>query len=224
MLSYKTKNYALLEYDNKVKVKGSSLSSRTIEKFGRNFLQQCIQCLLNNDSTTLHTLFVNLHQDIERHALSIHDFARTETLKDSRLEYFAAVEQEKRNRTASYEVALAAGIDWKPGERISYYITGNDPNIKGFENCKLIDEWNPEEPDENFPHYLRRLDELVQKFQVFFSPKDFRTIFSIEDLFGFSAEEKIILTLPVEPKIGDTEEEDDEPMPAGPKIMLDENE
>ena len=38
MLSYKKKNYALLGYDERITVKGSSLSSRSLEKFGRNFL------------------------------------------------------------------------------------------------------------------------------------------------------------------------------------------
>ena len=224
MLSYKKKNYVLLEYDNKVKVKGSSLSSRSTEKFGRNFLQQCFHCLLNNDIQSLHTLYTSLYQDIEQHALSIYDFARTETLKEVREEYLSAVQEGKRNRTASYEVALGSGIEWKPGERISYYITGNDPNIKGFENCRLIDEWNPEAPNENVSYYLRRLDELVEKFQVFFSPQDFRSIFSLEDLFGFSAEKIILLTLPVEQKYGDSEEDENEQIPPGPKIMLDDGE
>lgn len=224
MLSYKKKNYALLEYDNKVKVKGSSLSSRATEKFGRNFLQQCFHCLLNNDIQSLHTLYTSLYQDIEQHALSIHDFARTETLKETREDYLSAIQEGKRNRMASYEVALASGIEWKPGERISYYITGNDANIKGFENCRLIDEWNPENPNENVSYYLRRLDELVQKFEVFFSPKDFRSIFSLEDLFGFSAEKIILLTLPVEQKYGDSEDDENDQAPPGPKIMLDDGE
>jgi len=36
ILSYKKKNYALLGYDNKVRIKGSSLVSRSMEQFGRS--------------------------------------------------------------------------------------------------------------------------------------------------------------------------------------------
>ncbi len=73
-------------------------------------------------------------------------------------------------------------------------------------------------------YYLRRLDELVQKFEVFFSPQDFRSIFSLEDLFGFSAEKIILLTLPVEQKYEDSEDDENDQIPSGPKIMLDDGE
>jgi hypothetical protein len=57
--------------------------------------------------------------------------------------------------------------------------------VKGFENCKSADEWDPNFPDENTQYYIRRLDEFSEKFAEFFSPADFRVIFSPEGLFPF---------------------------------------
>jgi len=96
--------------------------------------------------------------------------------------------------SAAYEVAAASYRTFKAGDRVSYYFTGSDTNIKGFENCKLAESWDPNFPDENTPFYLKRLDELSKKFEEFFTPQDFRRIFSVEDLFGFSPKGIELLT------------------------------
>ena len=49
MLSLKTKNYVLQGYDGKLTFKGASLRSRADEKFGREFLNNAIQWLLNGE-------------------------------------------------------------------------------------------------------------------------------------------------------------------------------
>jgi hypothetical protein len=72
------------------------------------------------------------------------------------------------------------------GDRISYYITGTGAHVTAFENAKLADAWDPNDPDENTAYYLKRLDEFAAKFTPFFeSDHDFRLVFSPEDLFGF---------------------------------------
>ena len=221
ILSYKKKNYALLGYDEKINIRGSSLNSRSIENFGRNFIHQCIEALLNNNVANLHELYVSLHRDITEHKLTIADFARTEVLKESYDEYQTAVIGGARNRTAAYEVAIAAGLSWKRGDRVSYYITGSDGHVKGFENCKLSEEWNAEFPDENVAYYLRRLDEFAKKFEPFFTSADFRAIFSVDDLFGFSPVGIQIVTTKLE-----KEEERAAPVETEsiePTIWLDEN-
>lgn len=194
MLSYKKKNYALLDYTKRVEVKGSSLVSRSMERFARLYLHHCIDCLFNNNVEGLHRLYVDLRRDFLEHRLDVRDFAKTETLRDSLEEYLREVSEGKRNRTAAYELALRTRKPFRPGDKISYYITGTDPNIKGFENCKLAEEWIPNAPDENVAYYLRRLDEYTKKFEVFFTPQDFRKIFSADDLFEFSPENIQIVT------------------------------
>jgi DNA polymerase I len=210
MLSYKKKNYALLDYENRVSIKGSSLISRSMERFGRNFIQQCIDALLNNNIRGLHELYVNLYRDIVEHRLNISDLARVETLKDDATQYHADVAAGRRNRSAAYEVALASGTSWNPGERMSYYITGTEANVRGFESCKPAEEWDPNFPDENVQYYLKRLNEFAEKFEVFFRPQDFRAIFSVEDLFGFSADGISVQTIPVARETRNAETDDGE--------------
>jgi len=188
MLSYKKKNYALLQHDGEVVIKGSSLMSRSMERFGREYLKEAIGRILAGDIDGLHRLYGEYHARIAGRSMDIRDLARTETLRDTLQEYQDGVQSGKRNRAAAYEVALAQGRPLKPGTRVSYYITGTDPSPKGFENCKPASEWDPNFPDENTPFYLRRLDDFSEKFQEVFEPKDYRSIFSVDDLFPFSSQ------------------------------------
>ncbi len=76
----------------------------------------------------------------------------------------------------------------KPGDRVSYYVTGTHAGVKIVENCKLAEEWEPNFPDENTAYYVERLNECSRKFETFFEPEDFKRVFSADDLFGFSAD------------------------------------
>ena len=194
MLSYKKKNYALLGYEGDLTFKGSSLVSRSTERFGRRFVRRAVRLLLEEDLAALHDLYVETRAQIEASdwAEGARSFARTQTLKDTLAQYEADVEAGKRPRNASYELARQQaqqqGREVRKGDRFSYYITGSSANVTAFENCKLADDWRPEAPDENTAYYLARLDRFAEKFAPFFSEHDFRRLFSPEDLFGFSAE------------------------------------
>lgn len=219
MLSYKKKNYALLHYDNRITIKGSSLISRSMEKFGRSYIQQCIDCILNDRIQDLHNLYIELERTIREHGLDVNDFARAEVLKDSLEDYQRDVKEGKRNKSAAYELALASARPYKAGSRIRYYITGGDAHVRGFENAKEAHEWDSNFPDENTEYYLKRLEEFSKKFEIFFSEKDFKAIFSTEDLFGFNpATIKVINR-----KIKEAEKEEGERR-TGYSIELDESE
>ena len=191
MLSYKKKNYALLAYDGSLKFKGSSLVSRSSEKFGRAFVREAIELLLDEDFDSLHALYLRTRDKIIAHEWTPDAFSRTETLKDTLAHYQADVRAGKRQRAASYELAhrrhKETGQNVRKGDRISYYITGHDPNAASYERADFIDNWSKDEPNENTAYYLRRLDEFAQKLEPFFKHHDFRLIFSPEDLFGFDS-------------------------------------
>lgn len=200
ILSYKKKNYALLGYDDRITVKGSSLVSRSMELFGRTYVHQCIDQILNNRIGDLHRLFLELESSIRGRLLDVRDFSRTETLKDSLDSYQRDVKLERRNKAASYELALRSSHTYRPGDRISFYYTGAGANIRGFENAKETGEWDPNFPDENVEYYLKRLEEFSKKFEPFFAEKDFHAVFSSEDLFGFDATQISVLTRRVTPE------------------------
>ncbi|MFN0157693.1 MAG: DNA polymerase domain-containing protein [Bacteroidota bacterium] len=215
ILSYKMKNYALLGYDGRMTIKGSSLISRSMERFGRVFVKRSIECLLQQNVAILHELYTTTAQNILDHKIDVKDFARTESLKDSLQDYQRDVDSGTRKKSAAYEVAISIGRPIKRGSRVSYYITGSDPNPRGFENCKPASEWNPNFPDENTAFYLRRLDEFAGKFHEFFQPKDFRSVFSPDDLFPFTVQGVTLITR----KVTDSERSRPEETPgmdAGP--------
>jgi len=206
MLSYKRKNYALLGYDGIISIKGSSLISRSMEHFGRTYVQQCIDHILNNRILELHTLYLDVERSIRDHVLDVKDFARTESLKDPVEEYERDVKAEKRNKSASYELASQSSRSYRAGDRISFYYTGSAANIKGFENAKEASEWDSNFPDENVEYYVKRLEEFSKKFEGFFLEKDFQAIFSSEGLFGFDPSRISIITRKVSPEIGHEKE------------------
>lgn len=204
MLSYKKKNYALLRYDGSLKFKGSSLVSRSVERFGRRFVRAAIALLLAEDIQGLHDLYLETRDRILAHDWrDVDSFARTESLKNTVAEYRADVAAGKRTKAAAYELAIQrsqqTGLPVRKGDRISYYVTGQTAHVTTFENAKLADQWDPANPDENTAYYLKRLDEFARKFDLFFSETDFRLIFSPEDLFGFSPDGITLLSQETKP-------------------------
>ncbi len=191
MLSYKKKNYALLGYDGRITFKGSSLVSRSVERFGRRFVREAIRLLLDEDVAGLHALYLAYRDRILTHDWSgVEDFQRVETLKSSLARYEREVEDGKRNRTAAYELARQrfeeTGRPVRQGDRIAYYVARAAAGSRAFEAARFADGWDPADPDEHTAYYLDRLDQFARKFEPFFaSEHDFRLVFSPEDLFGF---------------------------------------
>ena len=69
-----------------------------------------------------------------------------------------------KNRAAAYELALASGRPYKPGDQISYYIKITPKKVAAYEAAKLATDFDPDNRDENVDYYVAKLDELVKKF------------------------------------------------------------
>ena len=167
MLSYKIKNYALLDHRGRLVIKGSSLRSRGLEPFQRRFMEQLFTHLLRGEGNKIRELYQHGVDDIRHHRWTPADFCKRETLKDSLALYQEKRAQKKRGKAALYELALKSGRDYQPGDAISYYVTGSNKKVKIFEAAKRADQWDPKAPDENIPFYLSRLDDLYKKFEPF---------------------------------------------------------
>lgn len=193
MLSYKKKNYALLGADGQIRLKGSSLVSRSMERFGRQFVREAIRLLLAEDVAGLHALYLDARRRIAAHDwASVESFQRVETLKDSLDRYAADVAEGRRNRSAAYELAAAeaaAGVEVRRGHRVAWYVAaGAGGSARAFESARLARAWDPSAPDEDTAFYLDRLTQFAAKFEPFFeTPAMHRAVFSEEDLFGFDA-------------------------------------
>src|SRR6266516_4894059 len=137
MFSYKAKNYALLTRDGDVIIKGGALKSRGLEKFQRVFLEEMIKLLMEGKPETIGELRNGFEQKIRNREWSIDMLMKTDTLQDSLDKYRQKIAASARNRAAAYELALASGRNYRPGDQISYYITGSSKKVAAYENAKL---------------------------------------------------------------------------------------
>jgi DNA polymerase elongation subunit (family B) len=164
MFSYKAKNYALLTCDGDVIIKGGALKSRGLEKFQRVFLEEMIKLLMEGKPEAISGLRDDFEKKIRDREWNIDMLMKTDTLQDSLDKYRGKIAGSSRNRAAAYELALASGRNYKPGEQISYYIKATPKKVAAYEAAKLVTDFDPENRDENVDYYVAKLDELVKKF------------------------------------------------------------
>jgi DNA polymerase I len=164
MFSYKAKNYALLTKDGDVIIKGGALKSRGLEKFQRVFLEQMIKLIMQGKPEAIGDLRSEFERKIRNREWNIDMLMKTDTLQDSLEKYRAKIAGSARNRAAAYELALASGRNYRPGDQISYYIKATPKKVPAYEAAKPASDFDPENRDENIDYYVAKLDDLVKKF------------------------------------------------------------
>jgi DNA polymerase elongation subunit (family B) len=164
MFSYKAKNYALLTKDGEVVIKGGALKSRGLEKFQRVFLEEMIKLIMEGKPEAIADLRNEFEKKIRDREWKIDMLMKTDTLQDSLDKYRAKIAGSARNRAAAYELALASGRNYRPGDQISYYIKATPKKVPAYEAAKPASEFDPENRDENVDYYVAKLDDLVKKF------------------------------------------------------------
>ena len=164
MFSYKAKNYALLTKGGEVVIKGGALKSRGLEKFQRVFLEEMIKLLMEGKPEAIVDLRNSFETKIRGREWNIDMLMKTDTLQDSLEKYRQKIAGSARNRAAAYELALASGRNYRPGEQISYYIKATPKKVAAYEAAKLASDFDPKNRDENIDYYVAKLDELVKKF------------------------------------------------------------
>src|SRR6266478_3347217 len=167
MFSYKAKNYALLTKDGEVIIKGGALKSRGLEKFQRVFLEEMIKLIMQGKSEAVGDLRDQFEKRIRNGELPIEMLMKTDTLQDSLDKYRAKIAGSARNRAAAYELALASGRAYKPGDQVSYYIKSTPKKVAAYENAKLASTFDRQNRDENIDYYVAKLDDLMKKFTTF---------------------------------------------------------
>jgi len=164
MFSYKAKNYALLTKAGDVIIKGGALKSRGLEKFQRVFLEEMIKLIMKGKPEAIPQLRDEFERKIRNREWKIDMLMKTDTLQDSLDKYRAKIAGSARNRAAAYELALASGRNYKPGDQISYYIKATPKKVPAYEAAKLASDFDPQNRDENVDYYVAKLDDLMKKF------------------------------------------------------------
>src|SRR5262249_48468195 len=164
MFSYKAKNYALLTRNGDVIIKGGALKSRGLEKFQRVFLEEMIKLIMQGRTEAVDDLRNEFEQKIRNREWKIDMLMKTDTLQDSLDKYRAKIAGSARNRAAAYELALASGRNYRPGDQISYYLKATPKKLPAYEAAKLASDFDPQNRDENIDYYVAKLDDLMKKF------------------------------------------------------------
>src|ERR1041384_4949851 len=164
MFSYKAKNYALLTKEGDVVIKGGALKSRGLEKFQRVFLEQMIKLIMEGKPEAIVDLREKFEKKIRNREWKIDMLMKIDTLQDSLDKYRAKIAGSARNRAAAYELALASGRPYKPGDQVSYYIKSTPKKVPAYEAARLASDFDPQNRDENIDYYVAKLDDLVKKF------------------------------------------------------------
>jgi DNA polymerase elongation subunit (family B) len=147
MLSLKLKNYALLEYDGRVLLKGSSLRSRREEPFLRRFVRDAVPRFLEPARHgELRDFYLDIAERVMRGELPLDDFCRTETVTDQTF-----------HSGSNRRLAEAIG-DERIGERILVYqrADGSLARASSYQG------------DEDRSYLLRRLRDMAERFRPLF--------------------------------------------------------
>src|SRR5207244_1962504 len=130
MLSYKMKNYVLLDARGKMLIKGSGLRSRGIELFQRLWLEEMFRLLLTGRREEIPALVTRWREDFEGRRVPVKHFMKTETLQESAAGYQDKLRGGRRNISAAYELALRAERPYQAGDQVSYYVAGEQKRVK----------------------------------------------------------------------------------------------
>jgi DNA polymerase I len=164
MYSYKMKNYALLHENGEMTIKGGALRSRGLAGFQREFLRELLRLKLEGKDKEIPALKTSIEASISGRTLAVAELAKTVTLQDAPATYAAKIARKARSRDAAYELALRSEREYRAGDQLTYYVTGEKKSVAAHEYAKLLTDADPANRDENVPYYLAKLDALYKKF------------------------------------------------------------
>ena len=139
LFSYKRKNYAMLEKDEKVKIKGSSLISSSKPKWVRDLFEEVLKLIFKEDFVGVNKLYReqiiklrNREIPVEKLATRV-KFSKTIDTYLKELEDYYNENGVYKARQAHMELLIDKfnknkRIDYNIGEKIAYYKTGEKAN------------------------------------------------------------------------------------------------
>ena len=157
MLSLKMKNYVLVEPSGHKIFKGSSLRSRADERYGRHFLTDAVNLLLDEQPEKLSHLYQTLVDKIEAGEMPIEQLAKRERVTDKLLS------SDMRKRAA--EAIKGAGIN--QGEFVSLY-------QKRDKSLGLVQDYAH---DEDSDYYAQKLYKFAGRLKEAVGEEQFDTLF-----------------------------------------------
>jgi DNA polymerase I len=160
MLSLRLKTYALLDYDDGMILKGSSLRNRRMEPCFRQFLRDAAHFFLTGANERARDAYFSLGERIRDRSLEPSEFRQWAMIHEDTLA--------KHPRLQRLAALSAAGRVPRSGDRLEVYERENG-------ELGLIAAYDG---DESIPYLLRRLREVAERFRDLFpSSAEFEAFF-----------------------------------------------
>ena len=180
MLSHEPKNYALMDYDGVLLLRGVAFRSSRAEPYGEAFLRRAITHLLNDDVAGVHEVYVTAVSALRRREVTTREVSSRVRLTKSPARY---LESRERRRELPYEAVLASGIThWSAGDRVRVYRTrAGEGRI--VDPDEADGEHDPRDYDVEY--YVRQLREtFAARLARALRPADFDAVFADPDQFS----------------------------------------
>jgi DNA polymerase elongation subunit (family B) len=188
MLSHEPKNYALLDYDGSLTLRGVAFRSSRSEPYGDVFLRRALSRLLVGDVVGVRDAYLATIGALRTRAVPTHDVSSKVRLTKSPEAY---EESRAKRRELPYEALIAAGRSrWRVGDRIRVY---RKQNGEGGLVASPDDEAPaPDRRDYDAEHYVRLLrSSHAERLARAFTEEDFEHVFA-------GAEQYTLFTPPVD--------------------------
>ncbi len=167
MFAYKSKNYALLDHEGTVTITGAALKSRGLEPFQRHYIRELIELLLHEQWEEADRLYEKYTEAIRERRWPLANFAKREVLSTSPQKYQEKLQAGRTKRSAAHELALNSSREYRQGDQVAFYISGDRKNTPVVDAARLLQDADPDHRDENIPYYLNKLQKLHKKFEPF---------------------------------------------------------
>ncbi len=180
MLSHEPKNYALIEYDGTLILRGVAFRSSRNEPFADAFLRRAIAHLLTGDIAGVRHAYLATIGALRQRAFTTHDVSSRVRLTKSPQAYLATRES---RREPPYEAMLASGqTSWNAGDRVRVY------RARGGVGAVVAEGEDPRDYDVDW--YVRLLRETyAARMARAFTAHDYALVFPHPDQLSLFAPE-----------------------------------
>ena len=181
MLSHEPKNYALLEYDGTLILRGVAFRSSRAEPYGEAFLRRALERLLVGDVDGVRLAYLETLDALRAHELSSRDVSQKVRLTKTPEHYLRTRDS---RRELPYEAMLSNGrTSWHAGDRVRVYrAAGGSGSIVHEADEGAHDPDRADPRDYDVEHYSRLLrDTFAARLQRAFTAGDFASVFADPD-------------------------------------------
>jgi DNA polymerase, archaea type len=185
------KSYVLVDRKGKLKIKGNTLKSRSMEPFVKNTLREMVLGILEQDYDLAVLWYQITLGSLNARKLRFKEIAKKSVLNMGRDEYYHKVAAKVCNPSAQYELAYGQEheVPYRKGDPVWYYVQESGYKFTWFKNgnwrmtknkTRVVDQARLEKDfsgDYDIAHYTSRLNQGIKRLLPIFGEDAFNVYF-----------------------------------------------